>query len=123
MAHGEPSCYVEGCRLPECREAMNAYNKQLLVRRARQGPQLVDPAPAVKMLKAAIEAGVTFTEIQQAGAGSAEYMGRVMAGVRKKVQRRWINRLQKTLEQITNERAARLRRLHESVTLAKELAK
>lgn len=58
--HGTRSCYVGGCRQPECVEATRAYWQQYssLIRSVAGSDQSVDPSPAIKHIRYLRENGV-----------------------------------------------------------------
>lgn len=50
--HGTPACYNAGCRLPECREAKNAYQRRRYLDGLWDRPRTVPALGSMRRLRA-----------------------------------------------------------------------
>lgn len=64
--HGERAGYIAGCRQECCRPAHLYYQKRSTLRRHREGPQWVDPAPLITILNNWARYGITPTALAAA---------------------------------------------------------
>jgi hypothetical protein len=87
--HGHYSCYIKGCRRPECCEARYRYNKQYELRRRQTGGRTtVDAKDCAQRLRQLHRAGHSYPVIAQASGLDRRSLQAIADGKSKRVQLR-----------------------------------